>query len=236
LAVWGEDEAGPFQTLPYPGAAWQPEGCPSRQPHEYVRRGTAKLLTLFRPATGEVRVKGVTSCTNAVLHPWLEAELGAVLQHLPPAADLPGADNRAAWERWQAGLRIKYTLSAHLPPLRLLLILDNLIGHTSCELILWFFAHGVMPLFTPLSGSWLNMTESVQRVLKHRALDGQHPPPRTRSSRDSRPRPTAGMRPRRRSSGAASARPAANGPTAGVIRSVARVPAPHVPSAVARPS
>jgi hypothetical protein len=175
LAVWGEDEAGPFQTLPYPGAAWQPEGCPARQPHEYVRRGTAKLLTLFHPATGEVRVKGVTSCTNAVLHPWLEAELEAVLERLPPAAEVPEAANRAAWERWQAGLRVKYTLSAHLPPLRLLLILDNLIGHTTRELILWLFAHGIMPLFTPLSGSWLNMTESMQRILKHRALAGQHP-------------------------------------------------------------
>jgi DDE superfamily endonuclease len=175
VAVWGEDEAGPFQTLPYPGATWRPEGCPSRQPHEYVRRGTAKLLTLFHPATGEVRAKGVTSCTNAVLHPWLKAELEAVVAQLPPAGDLPEADTRAAWERWQTGLRIKFTLSAHLPPLRLLLVLDNLIGHCNQHLILWLFAHGIMPLFTPLSGSWLNMTESVQRILKRRALDGQHP-------------------------------------------------------------
>src|SRR5712692_2587111 len=27
----------------------------------------------------------------------------------------------------------------------------------------------------PLSGSWLNMTESVQRILSHRALDGTTP-------------------------------------------------------------
>jgi hypothetical protein len=33
----------------------------------------------------------------------------------------------------------------------------------------------VIPLFTPLGGSWLNMAESIQRVLKRRALDGQHP-------------------------------------------------------------
>jgi hypothetical protein len=175
VAVWGEDEAGPFQTLPSPGAARQPEGCPTRQPHEYVRRGTAKLLTLLHPATGEVRVKGVTACTNAVLHPWLGAELEAVLARLPPAVELSEADDRAAWERWQAGLRIKYTLSAHRPPLRLLLSLGKLIGHTTRELILWFFGHGVLPLFTPLSGSWLNMTESMQRILQHRALAGQHP-------------------------------------------------------------
>jgi hypothetical protein len=32
-----------------------------------------------------------------------------------------------------------------------------------------------MPLYTPVGGSWLNMAESIQRVLKCRALDGQHP-------------------------------------------------------------
>ena len=40
-----------------------------RQPHEYVRGGTVKLLTLFRPATGEVRAKGTTNVPNTVLHP-----------------------------------------------------------------------------------------------------------------------------------------------------------------------
>jgi hypothetical protein len=28
-------------------------------------------------------------------------------------------------------------------------------------------------MFTPLAGSWLNMAESIQRLLKRRALDGQ---------------------------------------------------------------
>ena len=32
-----------------------------------------------------------------------------------------------------------------------------------------------MPLYTPFSGSWLNMTESVQRILSRRAVDGQSP-------------------------------------------------------------
>src|SRR5262249_2017323 len=31
------------------------------------------------------------------------------------------------------------------------------------------------PLYTPLSGSWLNMAESIQRILKRRALEGQYP-------------------------------------------------------------
>src|SRR5215210_5671506 len=43
------------------------------------------------------------------------------------------------------------------------------------EFTLWLFAHGVMPLYTPLGGSWLNVAESIQRVLKRRALDGQEP-------------------------------------------------------------
>jgi len=56
-----------------------------------------------------------------------------------------------------------------------LLVLDNLSGHKTPAFVLWLFAHGVMPLYTPVSGSWLNMAESIQRVLKRRALDGQHP-------------------------------------------------------------
>lgn len=174
LAVWCEDEAGPFQAIPHPGPSWQPDGCPSRQPHEYVRGGTAKLLTLFRPSDGRVRVQGATTCPNAVLHPWLKRELTAVLAELPtPPATADSS--RAAWERWQVGLTEPITLPAELPPLRVLLVLDNLAGHRTPEFVLWLFAHGVMPLYTPVSGSWLNMAESIQRVLKRRALDGQHP-------------------------------------------------------------
>ncbi|MDP9352784.1 MAG: hypothetical protein M3P51_14770 [Chloroflexota bacterium] len=69
LAVWAEDEAGPYQAVPNAGSSWQPEGKPMRRPHEYVRGGTAKLLTLLHPKGGELRVKGVTSSANCVLHP-----------------------------------------------------------------------------------------------------------------------------------------------------------------------
>jgi hypothetical protein len=78
LAVWTEDEAGPYSTHPYPGQSWAEQGQPKQQPHEYVRNGTAKLLTLFCPRSGEVRARGVTHTTNAVLHPWLQQELAAV--------------------------------------------------------------------------------------------------------------------------------------------------------------
>ena len=35
--------------------------------------------------------------------------------------------------------------------------------------------HGVLLLYTPLGGSWLNLAESIQRILVRRALSGQHP-------------------------------------------------------------
>jgi hypothetical protein len=118
LPVWTEDEAGPYQTLPSPGTHWQPLGLPTRYPHRYVRRGTAKQLTLFHPASGEVRVKGVRSCTNAVrsctnavLHPWLETELAQILMTLPePTEVLSAQENRQCWERWQEGLTVRITL------------------------------------------------------------------------------------------------------------------------------
>ena len=156
LEVWCTDQAGPFQTTPQPGQSWQPEGHPARLPHEYIRNGTAKVLTLFHPADGRVRVDGVTTCPNTVLHPWLEQELAAILAALP---DPPAtADrSRAAWDRWQRGLGERITLPAELPPLRVLLVLDNLAGHKTPAFVLWLFAHGVMPLYTPVGGSWLNM-------------------------------------------------------------------------------
>ncbi len=176
LAVWAEDEAGPYQAVPNAGSSWQPEGKPMRRPHEYVRGGTAKLLTLLHPKGGELRVKGVTSSANCVLHPWLKEELAAILAGLPESETaLSPERNRALWESWQEGLSARITLSAELPPLRMLLVLDNLAGHKTPELVLWMFEHGVMPLYTPLGGSWLNMAESVQRILARRALEGQHP-------------------------------------------------------------
>ncbi len=167
------DEAGPYTTTPYPGSSWQVELHPKRYPHEYPRDGTAKMLTLFHPATGHVRVKGVTSTTNVILHGWLKQELTDILAHLPEASPvLEGA----AWEHWGVSGGSPSTQGKpDLPPLRLLLIMDNLAGHKTPEFVVWLFRHGILPLYTPLGGSWLNMTESVQRILKRRALDGQYP-------------------------------------------------------------
>lgn len=176
LAVWCHDQAGPYQAVPQPGASWQPLGEPVHQPSEYIRRGTAKLLTLFHPADGQVHVRGVTRCPNAVLHPWLKEELSAILAQLPPAAQpLDPLTTIAMWQRWQEGLSVRFTLPKQLPPLRLLLVLDNLAGHKTPDFVLWLVAHGIMPLYTPLAGSWLNMAESIQRILVRRALAGQSP-------------------------------------------------------------
>lgn len=172
IPVWCQDEAGPYQAIPQPGAGWVPVGDPGRQPHEYIRGGTAKLLTLFRPATGEVRARGVAHAPNAVLHPWLQTELTAILDTLPqPSPRIASAPFIPAWWEQRQGLTDRYDD----PPLRLILIWDNLAGHKSVELVRWLCAQGILPLYTPLSGSWLNMAESLQRILVRRALAGQHP-------------------------------------------------------------
>lgn len=171
IPLWCQDEAGPYQALPQTGPSWQPVGQPAHRPHDYLRGGTAKLLTLFRPATGEVRALPVAQATNAILHPWLQQELETILAALPPPD--PAAPGRQAvgWE-WRE--RALWDL-ATLPPVRLLLLWDNLTGHQTPALLNWLVARGVWPLFTPLGGSWLNLAESLQRILVRRALGGQHP-------------------------------------------------------------
>jgi hypothetical protein len=82
--------------------------------------------------------------------------------------------NYLLWQAWRDGAEY-LTLPTTLPPLRMLLVMDNLAGHKSVPLVHWLWEHGVLPLYTPLSGSWLNMGESIQRLLKRRTLDGQTP-------------------------------------------------------------
>jgi transposase len=99
-----------------------------------------------------------------------------ILATMPPPAALADAmATRATWETWQDGLAERFTLPAELPSLRMLLVWDNLTGHKTAEMVVWLCQHGIMPLYTPLGGSWLNMAEAIQRILKRRTLDGQHP-------------------------------------------------------------
>lgn len=172
-----EDEAGPYQAIPQPGTSWQRDAYPARQPHEYERGGTAKWLTLFHPATGELRAKGVVSARNAVLHPWLKEQLTEILDAIEkkqPAASLPLEEERSQCAQWKTWIW-PYESAQGLPPLRILLGWDNLAGHLTLDFVIWLFHHGVMPLYTPLGGSWLNMAESIQRIIVPRALAGQHP-------------------------------------------------------------
>jgi hypothetical protein len=177
LSVRCTDQAGPSQAAPHPGTACEPGGHPARQPHESLRDGTAKVMALSHPADGRVRVTGVTTCPNPVLHGWRKAELTATLAALPtpPVAPAGEASLRSPRQRWQDGLSIKPTLAAGLPRLRMLPVLGNLVGHATPAFVLWLFPMGVMPLDTPVGGSWLTMAEGLQRILKRRALDGQHP-------------------------------------------------------------
>src|SRR3954468_16649357 len=115
LSVWCEDEAGPFQAVPHPGMSWQPREHPAQQPHEYIRGGTTKILTLFHPASGQVRLQPANHCTNAVLHPWVREQLGAILAELPPpSSSQDAAATRATWAVGQASLTMPFTL----PPAR----------------------------------------------------------------------------------------------------------------------
>jgi hypothetical protein len=79
-------------------------------------------MTLFHPATGEVRVKGVPGTPNKVLHPWLQQEIKDVLKGLP--ADSGLATEPDKWLQWQQGLSVRITSAEHLPRLRMLLIMD----------------------------------------------------------------------------------------------------------------
>ena len=94
----------------------------------------------------------------------------------------------------------------------MLLVMDNLAGHLTARFVVWLFEHGIMPLYTPLSGSWLNMTESIQRILAGRALAGQTPANSDELIEWLEPLLAPGTPIRLRSSGAASVNSAANEP------------------------
>ena len=128
------------------------------------------MLTLFRPQSGHVTACAVEQATNAILHPWLKTQLTAILADLPPLSPEIASDGGRRLADWGYGSPLDPG-----PPVRLILIWDNLAGHLTPELVVWLFSEGIVPLYTPLGGSWLNMAESVQRILLRRALSGQHP-------------------------------------------------------------
>jgi hypothetical protein len=129
-------------------------------------------LTLFRPATGAVRAEPVEQTTNAVLHPWLQRELAAILAACPPLPEALPDERR--WEAWTLSGERPWGAEA-VPAPRVLLLWDNLRGHTSWPMVRWCLERGILPLWTPIAGSWLNLAESLQRIVVRRALAGQHP-------------------------------------------------------------
>ncbi len=144
---------------------------PARQAHQSLRGETAKLLTLFRPDTGELRAEAVQQSTNAILHPWLKRELTAILKHCPPApSTVPIGRRGPDWDIYPAAEQLDH----FFPPVRRLFIWDNLAGHKSSSIVQGCAEHGILLLSTPNAGSWLNMAESVQRIIKRRALQGYH--------------------------------------------------------------
>jgi hypothetical protein len=179
-ALGCQDEAGPSQAIPQPGEDWPVQGQPNEQPHEYVRGGTATLLTLFRPGTAPVRATGVLSAPNAVRHPWLQDQLHALLAHLeqdPLPVRVPVPDEHRlllTWHTWQHWWWSSERPTP-APALRLIRVWDNLAGHLSYGMVRWLLQHGILPLYTPLSGSWLTMAASLQRISVRRARAGQHP-------------------------------------------------------------
>jgi hypothetical protein len=98
------------------------------QPHEYVRGGTAKLLTLFHPASGLLRAKGVLSAPNAVLHPWMQDQVQSILDQLdkkPLPVRVPLPDDHPlllTWQHWWWS----YERPKPAPALRLILSLSTI--------------------------------------------------------------------------------------------------------------
>ena len=181
IPVWCEDEAGPYQAIPCPGQSWQPEGKPALRPHEHIRGGTCKMLTLFHPSTGEVRAEAVKRCPNNVLHPWLKGELSAVLDDLRAAtlqsAGSPDVGNALrTWAAWgYSEVELARFTENPAEAVLMILVLDNLAGHHSLSFVKWCLEQGVALLYTPLSGSWLNLAEPVQRIIVRRSVEGHHP-------------------------------------------------------------
>jgi hypothetical protein len=153
-------------------------------PHLFLSRPVSVFSSSLRPKRGaffaqvkiSLRISWV-SAPHVVLHPWLQQELTPVLADIEkqqPSESWPPEEQRPFAAQWRTWLR-PHESAETLPPFRIVLIWDNVAGHLTSDLVIWLFHHGVMPLSPPLSGSWLKMAESVQRIMVPRALAGQHP-------------------------------------------------------------
>jgi len=123
-------------------------GRPQREDHEYERKGTRNLFIFCEPQAGW---RHVTVTERRTKHDFAQQMQWLVDERYP-----------------------------HAEVIRV--ILDNLNTHGPGSLYEVFEPAEARRLveklefhYTPKHGSWLNMAESVQRILVRRALDGQHP-------------------------------------------------------------
>ena len=101
LAVWCTDQAGPYQTVPYRRPVVAARGRAGAAAARVPPRRHGQGADAVPPGDGQVRLKGVTSGTNAMLHPWRRRGLTAALEGLPaPPAAAADPVARLAWERW----------------------------------------------------------------------------------------------------------------------------------------
>ncbi len=80
---------------------------------------------------------------------WLKRELEAILQQCPSAPEVVPEGRR--WQDWDIYPAAEQ-LDRFFPPVRVLLILDNLAGHKSYSLVQWCAEHGILLLWTPTAG------------------------------------------------------------------------------------
>lgn len=181
LAVWGEDtRRGRSRARPIRGVAGSPwddhrdgptSTCATARPQAFDPVGPG-----LRRGAGERRQELRQRSAPPLA---LKGQLAEILASPPPPPPprSPGTqENRAEWKSRQEGLSVKVTLPEELPPLRMLCWFWTISpGTKRPSLCCGMFARGIMVLYTPLGGSWLNMTESIQRILARRALEGRHP-------------------------------------------------------------
>ncbi len=169
-----EDEAGPYQAIPEPHGS--PKGIRSCTPMSTNAKA--------RPNCSPSFVQPLVSCAPKV----------SCLLLMSSCIPGSSSSSRRCWPTSRRHTReqncrlTKSALPAHagrrgwaiyhtIPSLPYASCWCSITWLDTCPTSLsrWLFEHGVMPLYTPIGGSWLNMAESVQRIIVPRALAGQHP-------------------------------------------------------------
>src|SRR5256884_7744298 len=109
-------------------------------------------------------IPGCKSSCSAFLRVRKRPATRKVISRLP----LPQTEVAAQCQQW--GTCLGWRLSDRYPPLRMCLVGDNLAGLSLDKMVEWLFVYGIMPLYTALGGSWLNIGESLHRILVLRDL------------------------------------------------------------------